>query len=53
MKMFIRYIGISLVAVGLAVLMFLLFIRLTSPQRILSPAPDEFPVEGVQITPEG
>lgn len=49
--MFIRYIGISLIAAGIAVLMFMIFIRLTSPQRILSPTPDEFPVEGVQITP--
>ncbi len=51
MRTFIRYIGIVLVAVGLALLMFLVFLRLTSPQKILSPVPDESPIEGVQITP--
>ena len=51
MRIFLRYLGVSLVAVGLAVLMFLIFLRLTSPQRILSPVPDQSPTEGVQITP--
>jgi hypothetical protein len=51
MRIFLRYLGVSLVAVGLAVLMFLIFLRLTSPQRILSPVPDQSPIEGVQITP--
>lgn len=50
MRTFIRYIGIVLVAVGLALLMFLVFLRLR-PQKILSPVPDESPIEGVQITP--
>jgi len=53
MRTFIRYIGVVLVAVGLALLMFLVFLRLTSPQKILSPVPDESPIEGVQITPKG
>lgn len=52
MRILLRYIGISLIAVGLSVLMFLFFLRLTSPHKILSPVPDEFPIEGVQITPE-
>lgn len=45
-----RAVGIVLVATGLAMLAFMLFIRLTTPKRILSPIPDEVPIEGIQIT---
>jgi len=51
MRLFFRYIGISLIAIGLAILMFLIFLRITNPKRILSPVPDESPIEGVQIAP--
>ncbi|MBP6993989.1 hypothetical protein KBB12_02000 [Candidatus Woesebacteria bacterium] len=51
MRTLFRYVGITFIAVGLAVLMFLIFLRVTNPRRILSPVPDESPIEGVQITP--
>ena len=51
MPKLIRYIGIMLVASGLAILAFIIFVRATTPKRMLSPVPDEVPVEGVRITP--
>lgn len=51
MHSFIRYIGITLIAVGLAILMFIVMLRLTTPRELLSPVPQDIPAKGEHIGP--
>lgn len=52
MRSYLRLIGISLVAVGLAILFFILFLRFAGPRKILSPVPQEAPIQGQELAPQ-
>jgi len=51
MHSLIRYLGITLIAIGLAILMFIVMLRLTTPHELLSPVPQDTPVNGEHIGP--